>query len=65
MDGSGWDNKSLNETAWRLKVVLSLYPVTSNEAGPTPGNWPINPRLGRLLICNKTMLLDSNLFSSL
>lgn len=46
-------------------LALSHCPAGCDEFGSNPGNWTLYPRLGRLSICNETMLLDFTLFNSL
>jgi chitinase len=46
-------------------LALSHCPARCDESGSNPGNWTLYPRLGRLSICNETMLLDFPLFNSL
>ena len=48
-----------------VKLALSHCPAGCDESGSNPGNWTLYPRLGRLSMCNETMLLDFTLFSSL
>lgn len=48
-----------------VNLVLSHCPTGCNESGSNPGNWTLYPRLGRLSMCNQTMLLDFTLFNSL
>lgn len=48
-----------------VKLVLSHCPAGCDESGSNPGNWTLYPRLGRLSMCNQTMLLDFTLFNSL
>jgi chitinase len=58
---------SSNNTISRetVNLVLSECPASCDESGSQPGNWTLYPRLGRLLMCNQTMLLDFNLYNSL
>jgi chitinase len=46
-------------------LALSRCPIGCDESGSNSGNWTLYPRLGRLSICNETMLLDFPLYSSL
>lgn len=48
-----------------VNLVLSHCPAGCGESGSSPGNWTLYPRLGRLSMCNQTMLLDFSLFTSL
>ncbi len=48
-----------------VNLVLSQCPAGCDESGSDPGNWTLYPRLGRLSMCNQTMLLNFNLFTSL
>lgn len=48
-----------------VNAVLSQCPSGCVEAGLSPRNWTLYPRLGRLAMCNQTMLLDFSLFTSL
>ncbi|KAL4898449.1 hypothetical protein BDV59DRAFT_197356 [Aspergillus ambiguus] len=48
-----------------VHAVLSQCPSGCVEAGPSPHNWTLYPRLGRLAMCNQTMLLDFSLFTPL
>lgn len=46
-------------------VALSPCPAGCDVTGSSSGNWTLYPRLGRLSICNETMLLDFPLYTSL
>lgn len=46
-------------------AVLSECPSGCVDAGSSPSNWTVYPRLGRLAMCNQTMLLDFSLHTSL
>lgn len=48
-----------------VNLALSHCPAGCDESGSSPGNWTLYPRLGRLSMCNQTMLLDFSLFTSL
>ncbi|KAI8187925.1 Killer toxin subunits alpha/beta [Colletotrichum sp. SAR 10_75] len=48
-----------------VDLVLSRCPAGCNESGLNSGNWTLYPRLGRLSMCNETMLLDFNPSNSL
>jgi chitinase len=48
-----------------VSLALSHCPAGCDESGSSPGNWTLYPRLGRLSMCNQTMLLDFSLFTSL
>lgn len=48
-----------------MKAVLSECPIACNETGLDSSNWSKYSRLGRLSMCNQTMLLDFSLFNSL
>ncbi|KAJ9318482.1 CAZyme family GH18 [Paecilomyces variotii] len=48
-----------------VNAVLSQCPSGCVEAGLNPRNWTVYPQLGRLAMCNQTMLLDFSLFTSL
>ncbi|RDW81617.1 class V chitinase Chi100 [Aspergillus mulundensis] len=48
-----------------MTSAISHCPSACVESGSNPGNWTLYPRLGRLSMCNQTMLLDFSLFTSL
>jgi chitinase len=48
-----------------ITAVLSECPSGCVDAGSSPSNWTVYPRLGRLAMCNQTMLLNFSLHTSL